>query len=47
VVKTRWTRGNPILSGIEILLVGALAGIVGFLFGNVLPSLLGAPAVSG
>jgi VIT1/CCC1 family predicted Fe2+/Mn2+ transporter len=47
VVKTRWTKGNPILSGIEILLVGALAGIVGFLFGNILPSLLGAPAAAG
>jgi len=45
VVKTRWTHGNPVVSGIEILLIGALAGIVGYLFGTVLPTLLGAPAV--
>jgi VIT1/CCC1 family predicted Fe2+/Mn2+ transporter len=47
VVKTRWTRGNPVLSGVEILLVGAFAGIVGFLFGNVLPQMLGVPAAAG
>jgi VIT1/CCC1 family predicted Fe2+/Mn2+ transporter len=45
VVKTRWTHGNPTLSGIEILAIGALAGIVGYFFGSVLPGLLGAPAV--
>ena len=47
IVKTRWTGGNPILSGIEILLVGAMAGVVGYLFGNLLPQLLGAPAAAG
>lgn len=47
VVKTRWTRGNPIGSGLEILIIGALAGIVGYFFGSVLPTLLGAPAVGG
>jgi VIT1/CCC1 family predicted Fe2+/Mn2+ transporter len=47
VVKTRWTRGNPVLSGIEILVIGAAAGIVGFFFGNILPTLLGAPVVGG
>ena len=45
VVKTRWTHGHPIGSGIEILLIGALAGVAGYLFGTVLPMLLGAPAV--
>jgi VIT1/CCC1 family predicted Fe2+/Mn2+ transporter len=45
VVKTRWTHGQPIWSGIEILAIGALAGIVGYFFGSVLPTLLGAPAV--
>ena len=45
VVKTRWTHSNPIWSGIEILAIGALAGIVGYFFGSVLPTLLGAPAV--
>jgi len=47
VAKTRWTRGNPIVSGIEILVIGAVAGIVGFFFGNILPALLGVPAVAG
>jgi predicted membrane protein (TIGR00267 family) len=46
VVKTRWTHGNPIFSGIEILAIGALAGVVGYFFGRILPPLLGAPAVS-
>jgi predicted membrane protein (TIGR00267 family) len=44
VVKTRWTHGNALASGIEILAIGAVAGIVGFFFGNILPTLLGAPA---
>jgi VIT1/CCC1 family predicted Fe2+/Mn2+ transporter len=45
IVKTRWTHGSPIPSGIEILIIGAMAGIVGYFFGTVLPTLLGAPAV--
>ena len=45
IVKTRWTHGSPIGSGIEILIIGAMAGIVGYLFGTVLPTLVGAPAV--
>ncbi len=47
VVKTRWTHGQPMWSGIEILAIGAVAGIVGYFFGSILPSLLGAPAVGG
>jgi VIT1/CCC1 family predicted Fe2+/Mn2+ transporter len=47
VVKTRWTKGNPVVSGVEILLVGAFAGIVGFLFGNLLPQMLGVSAPAG
>jgi vacuolar iron transporter family protein len=43
-IKTRWTMGNPLLSGLEILLIGALAGVVGYLLGSVLPQMLGAPA---
>ena len=45
VVKTRWTQGSPIWSGIEILVIGTLAGVVGYFFGSILPGLLGAPAV--
>ena len=47
VVKTRWTHAQPIWSGIEILVIGAVAGIVGYFFGSILPTLLGAPAVGG
>jgi VIT1/CCC1 family predicted Fe2+/Mn2+ transporter len=47
VVKTRWTRANPLASGLEILLIGAFAGVVGYFFGSILPTLLGAPAVGG
>jgi VIT1/CCC1 family predicted Fe2+/Mn2+ transporter len=46
VVKTRWTQGSPIMSGIEILAIGTTAGIVGYFFGSILPGLLGAPAVA-
>jgi VIT1/CCC1 family predicted Fe2+/Mn2+ transporter len=46
VAKTRWTGGNPLASGAEILLVGAVAGIVGNFFGSVLPALLGAPVAA-
>ena len=46
VVKTRWTHGSPLGSGLEILLIGAFAGIAGYFFGNMLPTLLGVP-VSG
>jgi VIT1/CCC1 family predicted Fe2+/Mn2+ transporter len=45
VAKARWTRRSPLRSGVEILAIGALAGVVGYFFGNILPPLLGAPAV--
>ena len=41
VVKSRWTRRSWLRSGLEILVLGAVAGIAGFLFGNVLPTVLG------
>jgi VIT1/CCC1 family predicted Fe2+/Mn2+ transporter len=44
VVKSRWTRQAWLRSGLEILLLGAFAGIAGFFFGNLLPTLLGVPA---
>jgi VIT1/CCC1 family predicted Fe2+/Mn2+ transporter len=43
VVKSRWTQRPWLRSGVEILLLGAFAGIAGYLFGNLLPSLLGIP----
>jgi VIT1/CCC1 family predicted Fe2+/Mn2+ transporter len=44
LVKSRWTRQAWFRSGLEILLLGAFAGIAGFFFGNLLPTLLGVPA---
>ena len=41
VIKARWTKANPILSGLEVLGLAAFAGIAGYLFGSVLPTLLG------
>jgi VIT1/CCC1 family predicted Fe2+/Mn2+ transporter len=43
LVKARWTRRNALRSGLEILVLGAFAGVAGFFFGNILPTLLGAP----
>ena len=43
VIKSRWTRRNPLVSGLEILALGAFAGVAGYFFGSVLPTLLGAP----
>ncbi len=37
VVKARWTRRNPIVSGLEILIIAAIAGIAGYFFGSILP----------
>jgi VIT1/CCC1 family predicted Fe2+/Mn2+ transporter len=45
VVKSRWTRRHWLRSGAEILALGAFAGVAGFFFGDLLPGLLGAPAV--
>lgn len=45
VVKARWTRRNPIRSGVEILALGTVAGIAGYFFGSILPPLLGAPPI--
>jgi VIT1/CCC1 family predicted Fe2+/Mn2+ transporter len=40
-VKTRWTKRNPVRSGLEVVALAAFAGIAGYLFGSVLPSVLG------
>jgi VIT1/CCC1 family predicted Fe2+/Mn2+ transporter len=41
VIKSRWTRRSALRSGLEILAVATVAGVAGYLFGTVLPSLLG------
>jgi VIT1/CCC1 family predicted Fe2+/Mn2+ transporter len=46
VVKSRWTRRSPITSGLEVLVLAALAGVVGFLFGTILPQLLGVAGIA-
>lgn len=42
VLKSRWTRRAWLRSGVEILVLGAFAGVAGFFFGNLLPTVLGA-----
>jgi len=43
IVKSRWTHRGWLSSGLEILAIGAVAGIAGYFFGSILPSLLGVP----
>jgi vacuolar iron transporter family protein len=45
-VKSRWTHRSWWSSGLEILFIGAVAGVAGYFFGSVLPVLLGAPEVA-
>lgn len=40
-IKSRWTRRFWLWSGLEILSLAAFAGVAGYLFGTVLPDLLG------
>ncbi|MFA9444603.1 VIT1/CCC1 transporter family protein [Egicoccus sp. AB-alg6-2] len=40
-VKARWTNRSWLVSGLEILSLAAFAGVAGYLFGSVLPALLG------
>ena len=40
-VKSRWTQRSVLGSGLEIVLLAAVAGVAGYLFGTVLPDLLG------
>jgi VIT1/CCC1 family predicted Fe2+/Mn2+ transporter len=45
LVKSRWTKRNPIVSGVEIVLLASFAGVAGYLFGSVLPGLLGVAGI--
>jgi VIT1/CCC1 family predicted Fe2+/Mn2+ transporter len=45
--KSRWTRRNPILSGLQVLLLGTLGGLAGYGLGTLLPGVLGIPAAGG
>jgi VIT1/CCC1 family predicted Fe2+/Mn2+ transporter len=46
VVKSRWAHRSALSSGLEVLALGAIAGIAGYLFGTVLPQLLGVAGIS-
>lgn len=41
VFKSRFTRADPLRSGVEVVLLAAFAGVAGYLFGTLLPGLLG------
>src|SRR5204862_2505928 len=45
VIKSRWTRRHWLPSGVEIVALGALAGVAGYVFGTVLPPLLGVAGI--
>lgn len=45
VFKARWTKRNPIASGLQILLLVAGAALAGTFFGSVLPGLLGVAGI--
>jgi len=47
VVKSRWTRHGALRSGLEVVALAAMAGAAGFLFGSLLPALLGVAGVRG
>jgi vacuolar iron transporter family protein len=46
VVKARWTKRNPIGSGLEVVGLAAFGGIAGYFFGSLLPGLLGVAGIS-
>jgi VIT1/CCC1 family predicted Fe2+/Mn2+ transporter len=45
VVKSRWTRRSAFASGAEVLALAAIAGIIGYLFGTMLPQVLGVAGI--
>ena len=47
VLKSRWTRRHWLPSGAEIVVLGAFAGIAGYLIGTVLPALFGVSGAAG
>ena len=44
VAKARPARQNALISGLQITALGAFSGVAGYMLGNVLPQLLGAPS---
>ncbi len=46
VVKSRWSQRTAVSSGLEVLALAAVAGIAGYLFGTVLPRILGVAGIA-
>ena len=46
VVKARWTKRNPVASGLEVVALAAFGAIAGYFFGSLLPGLLGVAGIS-
>jgi VIT1/CCC1 family predicted Fe2+/Mn2+ transporter len=47
VIKSRWTRRHWLPSGTEIVALGTFAGVAGYFFGTLLPTLLGGAGLQG
>jgi len=47
VVKSRWTKHGALRSGLEVVALAAMAGAAGYVFGSLLPGLLGVAGVRG
>jgi VIT1/CCC1 family predicted Fe2+/Mn2+ transporter len=46
VVKSRWTKRSRLFSGLEVLILAAFAGIAGYVFGTLLPALVGVAGIT-
>jgi VIT1/CCC1 family predicted Fe2+/Mn2+ transporter len=46
VVKSRWAHRSALGSGLEVLALAAFAGVAGYLFGTILPRVLGVAGIS-
>jgi vacuolar iron transporter family protein len=46
VTKSRWTRRSAVSSGLEVLVLAAIAGIAGYVFGTLLPTLVGVAVIT-
>jgi len=46
VTKSRWTRRSAMSSGLEVLALAAIAGIAGYVFGTLLPALVGVAGIT-
>jgi predicted membrane protein (TIGR00267 family) len=45
-IKSRWTGRNWFISGLEIVAIGAFAGVAGYFFGTLLPKALGIAGIA-